>query len=160
MSVVLCNHDITSVGEKWNTGTRGAEPFPRTGVSTKDVSVLIIVLLFYVVIMCCNECRWEFCNENSILMSCPSREEVGVLEWSVVQRCGCRCWREWFHYSLLDQFSSGSEVSQPLKDFCRCSLASVKAYATKHACVHSFIQLTFSPTYYKDFIALTRRWGL
>lgn len=31
------------------------EPFARTGVSTKYFSMLITVLLFYVVIMCCNE---------------------------------------------------------------------------------------------------------
>lgn len=41
------------------------EAFARTGVSTKYFSMLITVLLFYVVIMCCNEqVAVEICHNH------------------------------------------------------------------------------------------------
>lgn len=66
MSVVLLGvRYVTDVGVRSNNATRCAWPFPPTGVSTKDFSLLLTVVLFYGVMMRCPEqVAGEICHRQ------------------------------------------------------------------------------------------------
>lgn len=95
--------------------------------------MLITILLFYVVIMCCNEqvaleMSHNQVDGNFIMKTCTSEAsfswEGGYVRMiscgEIVMQCGCGGKKHWFYYLFLGQFSSGSKISWQPKIFCMC----------------------------------------
>ena len=136
---------------------------PRTGVSTKDFSSLMIVLLFYVVIRGCNEqVAGGMCHHhvdgNFIVRPDPSEPSFSWEGGRLRTISRAEGWSR-----LSERVVLWVVLGPVWQWFWRFSICFVgvllQVWGLMGLNSHSFIQLTFSSMSYKDFVTLIQECG-